>query len=342
MGHFATKTESHRLVRVPGPRLVLRISADTPDEVSICVAGGSKHQHQLGRNVRCVGLDEGNFRLEKNPQDYAFAFFHDLRARIISRYRKLGGFIPGLSIVASSVAGESCFTEQLVRQIEKDGDPNGQLVSRHALYRVKPGLHLGSWWFKVVYGLPNVEPAILRGCYSASGQEIGIPIDCPAEIVGPHEPVPATAQTELVPGIYYDEFAHSPRRHLEQISGISLGGSNRLFPTLADIEKCLELSTKEGVPVPTTASIISVSDENSRQIWEDLDYQAFVSRTSYNAYEPLRHPNRLRYVHLDLAITGLAGVGICHLADHSAIVSTSDLGKIASVRLRLITTTRQS
>ena len=36
--------------------------------------------------------------------------------------------MPGLSIVASSAGEESWFTEQLIEQIEKDGDPNSQLV----------------------------------------------------------------------------------------------------------------------------------------------------------------------------------------------------------------------
>jgi len=81
-----------------------------------------------------------------------------------------------------------------------------------------------------------------------------------------------------VPGDYSDEFFRSPRRHLQQISGISLGGSNRLFPTLVDIYRCLELSAEEAVPVPTEATIISLSDENKREIWDDLCHKAFVRR----------------------------------------------------------------
>ncbi|MGA9452320.1 MAG: hypothetical protein WBW41_13360 [Verrucomicrobiia bacterium] len=295
--------------------MILRVNAGTQGEFRITFAGGSKQQHQIGRNVLCVGLDEGNFRLEQDPDMYAFDLFRDLRARMLSRIRRIGAFMPGLSIVVSSAAGESCFTEELIRQIDNDGDANGQHVVRPALYRIKPGLKLCPWSFKVAYGLPNVEPTILCGCYSDSGQPITPSGDCPPEIAGPHESVPAGAGVELVPGDYYDEFAHSPRKHLQQLSGISLGGSNRLFPTLADIERCLENSTEEGVLVPSAATIISISDENQRQIWDDLDLKTFVRAAGRDTFEPIRHPSRRRYAHLDLAISGLAGLAICHLAD---------------------------
>jgi hypothetical protein len=297
----------------------LRVNAGTQDEFIITFAGGSKHQHQIGRNVLCVGLDEGNFRLEQDPDMYAFELFRDLRARMLSRFRRIGVFMPGLSIVASSAAGESCFTEELVREIENDGDHNGQHVLRPALYRIKPGLKLYPWSFRVAHGLPNVEPTILRGCFSDSGQTFVPSAECPPEIAGAPESIPAGASVEFVPGNYYDEFARSPRKYLQQLSGISLGGSNRLFPTLADIQRCLDYSIKEGVPVPTAATIISISDENQRQIWHDLDPETFVRAAGRNTFEPIRHPNRKRYAHIDLAISGLAGLAICHLVDRNRL-----------------------
>jgi len=238
-----------------GLDVLLRIRSDGLGEVQITFSGGSKGQHQIGRNVLGVGLDESNFRLEKEPHQYAAQLFADLRARMASRFQRLGGFLPGLSIVASSAGEESCFTEQLIEQIEKEGDPNSQLVARQAIYRVKPGLKLCPWWFKVWFGLPNVEPAISPGCYDESGAPIAPPPICPPELARPHEPVPPGARWELVPGDYYDQFARSPRKHLQQLSGISLGGSNRLFPSLIDIHRCLELSVQEEVPMPSLATI---------------------------------------------------------------------------------------
>lgn len=298
-----------------GLEMALRVNAGTHDEFVITFAGGSKQQHQIGRNVLCVGLDEGNFRLEQDPDMYAFELIEDLRARMVSRFRRTDAFMPGLSVVASSAAGESCFTEEQIREIESDDDTNGQAVVRPALYRIKPGLRLAPWSFRVAFGLPNMEPTILCGCFSAAGKAIAPSSDCPSEIARPHESVPVGARVEFVPGDYYDVFARSPRKCLQQLSGISLGGSNRLFPTLSDIERCVEISTMEGVPAPTSTTIISVSDENQRQIWDDLYHRAFVRSVRGDTFEPIRHPCRKRYVHLDLAISGLAGLAVCHLAD---------------------------
>lgn len=317
-----------------GLDLLLQVNAGTSDEVPITLSGGSKSQHQVGLNVLGVGLDESNFRLERDPYEYASELFMDLRARMVSRFQRIGGFMPGLSIVASSAAGESCFTEMLIGQIEKESDPLAQLVVRPALYRVKPGLKLCRWWFKVSYGLPNVDPAILHGCYADTGQPIAPTMDTPAEIAGSHETVPPGARFELVPGDFYDDFARSTRKGLQQLSGISLGGSNKLFSTLADIQRCLDLSAKDGVRIPSAATVISVSDENSRQIWEDLNHKTFVRATGSNTYEPVRHPHRLRYAHIDLAINGLAGVAICHLADLAP--SSSEMGSPGNKPLGLV------
>lgn len=297
-----------------GLTLVLRINPAASNEIRLTLSGGSKCQHHMGRNVLGVGLDEGNFRLEADPQAYATELFLDLRARMASRFQALGSFMPGLSIVASSAGHESCFTERLIEDIENAVDPNAQLVVRQALYHLKP-LKLRSWWFKVSYGIPNIEPAIATGCYNEAGQPIATPPGCPAELAKSHEVLASCARWELVPGDFYKEFARSPRKALQQLSGIPLGGSNRLFPSMADIHRCLELSARDGVPVPCQARILSVSDEDTRAIWDDLNHKAFVRRTGANSYEPIRHPQRLRYAHLDLANIGLAGIAICHLAD---------------------------
>ena len=298
-----------------GLEVILRIAAAGAEEFQITLSGGSKGQHHLGRNVLGVGLDEGNFRLERDPQEYAAGLYADLRTRMVSRYQRLGGLLPGISIVASSAGQETCFTEQLIEQIEQADDPQGQRVVRQAIYRVKPGLRHCGWWFRVSFGLPNVEPAILPGCCNEAGEPIPPPAGCPPDLAQPHQPVPPNARAELVPGDYYDEFVRSPRRQLQQVSGISLGGTHRLFPSLADIHRCLELSVQDGVPVPTRATILSVSDEDTRPIAADLRPEVFVRLTGRNSWEPVRHPLRRRYAHLDLAINGLAGIAICHLVD---------------------------
>ena len=284
---------------------------------TITLTGGSQTQHLIGRNVLAVAMDEANARLDANPQNAAYELFSDARARMASRYQRLKGFMPGISIVASSAQDESTFTERLRQEIDIVGDPPTQLVVRRALYRVKSGLKLKPWWFKVAHGLPGAEPIILQGAYSAAGDPLEAPKDCPFSPSSPHERPPEGTATELVPGDYYEEFARHPRRALQQLSGISLGGTGQLFPSMIDIERCLKMSASAGIENPSPCALLAVSDEDGRHLWEDLTHRVFVTK-GRSGYQPKRHPERLRYAHLDLATTGRAGLAICHLVPHTA------------------------
>ena len=298
--------------------------------VQLIISGGSKEQHTLGRNVAFLGLDEGNFRLEIDPQNKAYALFASVKSRMVSRFKRLPGFNPGLCVLASSAADESSFTERVIKEFGDNGDTASQLVLRLAIYRAKPNLILASWRFKVVYGSNHESPRVLSGCYDAHGTPIVRPPDCTLPPGDEHEPVPEDLLYELVPGNYADEFLRNPRKALQEFSGISLGGMSRLFPTLVDWNRCIELSQTEGVKNPARVPIIHLSDDNQHRLWDFLVHQSFVCRNGAGC-APLRHPERLRYAHLDLASKSTAGIAICHLAE--PIPANPDAGQLPGCRL---------
>jgi hypothetical protein len=293
---------------------------------NLWLTGGSKGQHVLGRNLVGIGMDEGNFRLEKDPDMKAYELYDQVRTRISNRFQKIESYLPAISIIASSAADESSFTEKVVKEIndynrkkaEEDANlPNDQsrnkptqLVIRNAVYKIKrhalTGITPEHHWFKVCYGLKNMEPYILTGWY----REDGTPI-----LEEAHEEPPAGASTELVPKFYWDAFRRNCKAQLQNLSGISTGGAHRLFSSLVDIETCIELSKKEGTPYPLLPGIqrIPISSEDKQNIWDYLDHKAFLTRVS-SRIMPIRHPNNLRYAHIDLATQSLAGIGVCHLA----------------------------
>ena len=129
----------------------------------VTLSGGSKQQHLIGRDVLVLGMDESNSRLEADPQAAAYELFSDACARMASRYQRLCGFKPSLSIVASSAGDESSFTERIINEIETSADCRAQVVIRRAIYRVKPGLKLKPWSCKVAYvqsiGAPTTKSA---------------------------------------------------------------------------------------------------------------------------------------------------------------------------------------
>ena len=291
---------------------------------NIWLTAGSKGQHLLGRNVVGVGLDEGNFRLEKDPDLTAYVLYDAVRTRIANRFQKLSTFLPALSVIASSAADESSFTEKVVSEIEEQNRnrnaqnaklapehqiPITQIVYRNAVYRIKrhalQDIGPDHLWFKVAYGLKNMEPFILTGWYREDGTPTG---------TESHEEPPTGAKTELVPKFYHEAFRRNCRTNLQALSGISVSGAHRLFASMLDVEWCLAQSEVEGVPNNVIQGVerMAISNEDNKNIWDYLVHKNFVVRQA-SRYLPRRHPDRLRYVHIDLATQNLAGVGICHL-----------------------------
>lgn len=298
---------------------------------NIWISAGSKGQHVLGRNLCGIGLDEGNFRLEKDPDLKAYELYDQVRTRISNRFQKIASYLPALSVIASSAQDESSFTEKVVHEIEdanrlrekenetkESGEklPITQIVFRNAVYKIKrhaltaitPDHH----WFKVAYGLKNMEPYILSGWYREDGT--------PIETGEAHEDAPSGAKTELVPKFYWDAYRRNCKAQLQNLSGISVGGAHRLFPSLLDIEQCLTLSEQEKVPNPMLPGVqrIPLSAEDNANIWDSLHHKSFLTRVA-SRIQPIRHPNNLRYAHIDLATQTLAGVAICHLAGSQLI-----------------------
>jgi hypothetical protein len=292
---------------------------------NIWLTGGSKGQHVLGRNLLGVGLDEGNFRLEKDPDMKAYELYDSVRTRIANRFQKILSYLPALCVIASSAQDESSFTEKVVGEIEEQNrkrveanvglateaqQPPTEIVFRNAIYKIKrhalTGITPDHTWFRVAYGLKNMEPFILSGHYKEDGTPIGTET---------HEEPPKGCKTELCPMFYYAAYRRNCKSALQNLSGISVGGAHRLFPSLVDIEECFQLSKDEKVPnsMLPGVNMIPLSSEDNSNIWDYLNHKAFLTRVM-SKVQPIRHPHHMRYAHIDLATQTMAGLAICHLA----------------------------
>lgn len=271
---------------------------------NITINAGSKGWHIIGKNMMGILLDEGNFRLEKNPNLKAYSLYNNVRARIQNRFQKFKGFLPAISILASSAADESSFTEKVKKEIEDANQPRQQTVYQFAVYTVKRHtLRLSHRHFKVSYGLKSEDPRVLQGWYDINGNKID-------EVV--HEEPSHGARTELVPEDYYEGYKRSTKQYLMDISGISTGGSHRLLPSTIDLERCIDLATVDGLINPCKLKTISLSTDNKAELYQYLDQPAFLVRR-LSRVMPLRHPEALRFAHVDLATQSMAGVSIGHL-----------------------------
>lgn len=276
----------------------------------LILKAGSKGWHLIGRNVMGVCLDEGNWRIESNPDEKAYKLYDEVRTRIQNRFQKFAGYLPALSILASSARDESSFTERIMKSIEAVNNRSLEIVYSFPVYVAKAhALKLKDRWFKVTYGLKNVDPYVLKGWYSKDGERL---IDQSETFDEP----PPGGRTELVPEDYIDAFLRDCKSALQNIAGKAVGGSNRLFSSMVNVYRCMDLSHE--LRNPCTADQIEITIDDPRNIWDFLDHPTFLTKSA-SVFQPRRHPEAKRYAHMDLAKTGIAGLAICHKAGYQLI-----------------------
>ncbi len=279
---------------------------------NIFITAGSRGQHILGRNTMGVVLDEGNWRLEANPDGKAYELFNEVRLRLSNRFQKINGYLPALSILASSARDESSTTENVINEIRQNNSPATERVYRFAVFKIKSHtIRFSNKWFRVEHGVKNVDPRVLSGWLTKDGAPLN-----------PKEPPEAPAkdsQTELVPENYLSEFKRNVKTALQSVCGVSTGGSHRLFSSTELLEKAVILGRQAGLVDPCKLNgLVPLSDEDTVPLWDHLDHKAFLTRRSGRVV-PIRDPDALRYVHIDLATTSTAGVAICHAIGNTLI-----------------------
>jgi hypothetical protein len=280
---------------------------------NVFLTAGSRRQDLLGRNVLGVALDEGNFRLEKDPDQSAYDLYSEITARMASRFQTSLEYQPTISIIANSAGNEWSFTEKVINEILEADAPWARRVYRFSVYAVKRHvLNLDGIYFRVAHGILNCDPTVLPGhCAQDGGPVSGEPL----------EPAPAGACIEIVPRMFEEHYRRNCRSALQEFSGISNGGTRRAFPEMCHFQECIELGQQDGLREPTRSGVtkIPVTMEDDLNIWDYLIRERFFTR-QLGSPQPLRHPNSKRYVHIDLATRSTAGIAVCHL------VSTAQTG----------------
>jgi len=275
---------------------------------NVFLTAGSRRQDLLGRNVLGVGLDEGNFRLEKQPDRSAYDLYSEITSRMAGRFQQSLDYQPTISIIASSAGNEWSFTEAVIKEIVEANAPHTRRVYRFAVYAVKRHLlNLDGTYFRVAYGIPNCDPVILSGYCTQCGE--------PAtdQTI---ESSPFGARIEIVPRLFEEHFRRNCRCALQEFSGISTGGTRRAFSEMCHFHECIELGRKDGLREPERPGVMKIplTMDDNLQIWDYLVRERFFARNS-GCPQPVRHSNSKRYAHIDLATRSTAGVAVCHLVN---------------------------
>lgn len=280
-----------------------------PNSVQV-VAGSTGSSAIIGLNVFAGFIDETSFMGDKREIDRLGKFiatdtgekiYQSIIRRMKSRFQR-GGRLPGVLIVVSSKERPNAFIEKRVREAREQDDAHF-FVREYATWDVKPREFFSQEVFKVVAGSDRVQSRILGDDprEEAKYRELGL-------------------QVVDVPVDYRKDFERDLEGSLRDIAGIA---TEAVSPYVQRTEAIFEAEndklpiatvTEDGQPieewVPTTPLHV-----DWRRVAVQFERKLHGTTFVETAWRPLRHPEAIRYAHIDASLTNDAtGLVIAHIA----------------------------
>jgi hypothetical protein len=284
---------------------------------AIQIVGGSTSSSAIiGLNVFSGFIDEASFfgeikKMDRQGKivaiDQGQSIYKSITRRMKSRFQRVGR-LPGLLILASSKENPNAFIEKRIVQAQETNDPY-VFVREYATWDVRPREHFSEKNFDVVVGNDRVASRILTG----EPEERQRYADLGLKIVS-------------VPEDYRLDFEADIDGSLRDIGGVATQAiSNFMNRT----EKVVDL---------VDASLVNpIGDENDTEPQEEwvanrpLNIRWGAIAEPYErrlpggfreqSWRPKRHPQAVRYAHIDPSLTGDAsGICIAHIAGWTEVV----------------------
>lgn len=245
---------------------------------------GSRVAHTLSYALIGAVLDEAEYRISGLSD--AVEIYANLKERVRSRFLDKKKLI--LLTLISSARYEKGIIADMLKSIQKDKSSKDYV--RYLAYPIWEVRQFNSYdrgHFYVMRGTKTYPSKILTETEQVSYETgtYSTPVNC---------------KVIKVPEEYRRDFLSNIDLHLRNLAGEQTFGSEFLFDDLTKIEY------NDLMPEIT----VELNLGTGKTILEQLP-KSFL--TNYNGTLRLsRYPNAPRYVHLDLAETAEAGVGICH------------------------------
>ena len=257
----------------------------------IKVVAGSTELHAIGLNMFAYAMDEVNFMRAKTDKEtgvatgQAYDLYNTVYARLLSRFMRPGGVVPGLMLLMSSRKAQTSFLEEHLKKVKASGYT---YVSDYKLWEVKDKYKFGTTTFKVEVGDRMTRSRILAKS---------------------DKPRPG-AQIVDVPDGLRKPFEEDVDQALRDVAGVA---TFNVSPLIRDRQSVFDAKS-EGLPNPFTTDIISISTERSDYI---EDYMALdrVCDVVNGKWRPRLNPSAPRAIHLDLSLRGdCAGFAMGHVS----------------------------
>tara|TARA_R100001086_G_scaffold192515_1_gene109726 strand:- start:2808 stop:5885 length:3078 start_codon:yes stop_codon:yes gene_type:complete len=261
----------------------------------VTVVPGSQEMHALGLDLFAFMMDEVNFMRSKENKEtgkmlgQAYDLYNATKTRLLSRFMRPGGTIPGMMLLMSSRNAETSFLEERLRNV----DPRVTYVSDYALWEVKPKHLFQKPKFKVEIGDRTAQSRLLRA----------------------KETPRKGARVVEVPGEFRAVFEEDVDQALRDIAGVA---TFNLSPLIRDRESVFA-AISDDMEHPFTRDVATLDIEDDTTLDEFYDIRR-ACRVVASRWTPKLNPEAPRFIHVDIALSGdCLGFAMGHAA---AIVDT--------------------
>lgn len=273
---------------------------------------GSKGEHAIGMNLIGSILDEANFFKgeEQNPNRKAketYSRVADLYSGIVNRAKSRfmsQGEDHSLSILVSSATHSSSFTQ---KRIEKMADEPTTKIIKARLWDAKPDDYTDEK-FTVFIGSETLDPYIVDSIvdvneFLESVGENTVQKDKSVEYALSKVPEAYKDYFQKIPTDFRDRFEDDLIRSLQDIGGVSVAPTGRLFTNKPVFRKVIEIGENDGLKHPFYKSEFEISTGTDKRI-EDYLRKGFI----------FQNRDKPRFLHIDQSTTtDSTGIAMCHI-----------------------------
>lgn len=263
----------------------------TTTGTNLKILAGSQDMHAIGLDVFAYAMDEANFMRVKKDKEagvmagQAYDIYHAVYSRVLSRFMRPGGSIPGIMLLMSSKKAQSSFLEEHLKKVRHN---DSTYISDYPLWAVKEKGKFGTKVFRVEVGDRMSQSRIL----------------------GPKDQPRKGAQVVEVPEALKKPFTEDVDQALRDHAGVA---TFNVSPLVRDRQSVRD-AIRDNIPRPFDASVIVAGTEDDDFI-EDYVVLDRICTIKEGKYVPLLNPAAPRFAHLDLALRGdAAGFAMGHIS----------------------------
>lgn len=275
----------------------------------IKVIPGSTELHALGLNLFAFLMDEVNFMRVKDNKDQgvftgqAYDLYNATYTRLLSRFTRPGGTLPGMMFLLSSRNAQTSFLEEHLRSVRSSVHSKSTHISDYALWECK---NKNFTWpgFRVEVGDRVSKSRLLKK---------------------KEEPRKGAKVVE-VPWEYHKPFTEDVDQALRDIAGVATFNLSPLISDRASVYDAVRTTLEH----PFTREEIVIDTGDDVRI-EDFFVKRTAARVKASRWVPKLNPESPRFIHVDIGLTGDAlGFAMGHVAglvksdrvDAEGVVST--------------------